>query len=317
MLKDLLEDKKCFKLVCGAGNEDAIEVEKLVALYSAAGCNFFDLCAREDIVDAAKKGIDFSIKKEVQKDYYLCVSVGINGDPHISKAEIDKKNCIKCKICKKICPQHCTRKDKKRCIGCAKCVKACPMGCISLVSQNMDLAEILPPLIVKGINCIELHTTGEDEAEIDEKWAYLNANFSGILSVNVDRSKSGDEKLLARVKRLLAVRQPFSTIIQSDGIAMSGDTNDFKTTLQSVSITEYFYNKNLSAYIIASGGTNAKTRELLNLCEVYPNGVAIGTFARLIVQKYTEREDFLTNSDVFDQALKIAKTLVDTTLERE
>ena len=30
MLKDLLEDKKCFKLVCGAGNEDADEVEKLV-----------------------------------------------------------------------------------------------------------------------------------------------------------------------------------------------------------------------------------------------------------------------------------------------
>lgn len=40
MLKELLEAKKCFKLVCGAGNEDASEVEKLVALYSAAGCKF-------------------------------------------------------------------------------------------------------------------------------------------------------------------------------------------------------------------------------------------------------------------------------------
>ena len=45
MLKDLFVAKKCFKLVCGAGNEDAAEVEKLVALYSLAGCNFFDLCA--------------------------------------------------------------------------------------------------------------------------------------------------------------------------------------------------------------------------------------------------------------------------------
>ena len=29
MLKDLLENKKCFKLVCGAGNEDAKEVESV------------------------------------------------------------------------------------------------------------------------------------------------------------------------------------------------------------------------------------------------------------------------------------------------
>ena len=33
MLKDLLDKKQCFKLVCGAGNEDAIEVERLVTIY--------------------------------------------------------------------------------------------------------------------------------------------------------------------------------------------------------------------------------------------------------------------------------------------
>ena len=41
MLKDLLDKKECFKLVCGAGNEDATEVERLVTIYSLAGCNFF------------------------------------------------------------------------------------------------------------------------------------------------------------------------------------------------------------------------------------------------------------------------------------
>ena len=53
MLKDLFEQKKCFKLVCGAGNEDADEVEKIVTIYSKAGCNFFDVCAKPEIVDAA------------------------------------------------------------------------------------------------------------------------------------------------------------------------------------------------------------------------------------------------------------------------
>ena len=40
MLKDLLEKKQCFKLVCGAGNEDAIEVEKLTYIYYHPISNF-------------------------------------------------------------------------------------------------------------------------------------------------------------------------------------------------------------------------------------------------------------------------------------
>ena len=57
MLNDILQEKKCFKLVCGAGNEDISEIEKLVYLYSLAGCNFFDLCAKPEVVQAAKKGL--------------------------------------------------------------------------------------------------------------------------------------------------------------------------------------------------------------------------------------------------------------------
>ena len=55
MLKDLLEERKCFKLVCGAGNEDAIEVEKLVTIYSKAGCTFFDVCAKFHILNREYK----------------------------------------------------------------------------------------------------------------------------------------------------------------------------------------------------------------------------------------------------------------------
>ena len=87
MLEELLKSNKCFKLVCGAGNEDAIEVEKLVALYSAAGCKFFDLSAKPEIVDAAKRGLR-------GKDAFLCVSVGIKGDPHVRKACIDGENVL-------------------------------------------------------------------------------------------------------------------------------------------------------------------------------------------------------------------------------
>lgn len=60
MLSDVL-DGKCFKLVCGAGNEDAGEVERLVALYARAGCRFFDLSARKEIVAAAKGGLNMPV----------------------------------------------------------------------------------------------------------------------------------------------------------------------------------------------------------------------------------------------------------------
>ena len=67
MLKELLDSKKCFKLVCGAGNEDESEVEKLVKLYSSAGCKFFDLSAKPEIVDAAKRGLEN--RKASSKNY--------------------------------------------------------------------------------------------------------------------------------------------------------------------------------------------------------------------------------------------------------
>ena len=65
-----MENKNCFKLVCGAGNEDAEEVEKLVTIYSLAGCNFFDVCAKSEIVDVDKTdNFDVSVKD----DSFYCI----------------------------------------------------------------------------------------------------------------------------------------------------------------------------------------------------------------------------------------------------
>lgn len=320
MLKDLLENKKIFKLVCGAGNEDAEEVGKLVALYSMAGCNFFDLSAKPEIVDAAKRGLEFA---GIKNDRYLCVSVGIQGDPHVSKAVIDSEKCKKCGRCYAVCPQKTiVEKDlhykvnKTRCIGCLKCVEVCPAKCIEMVSEFVDFKEVLPPLVAKGVDCVEFHTLGENEAEVDEKWADINACFSGILSICIDRSKLGNEKLLSRLKRMLKTRQDFTTIIQADGCPMSGSEDDYKTTLQTVAAAEIVQNAKLPVYIILSGGTNSKTTELASLCGINFHGVAIGTFARKIVEKYISRKDFLTNKIIFEEALKIAKNLVEKSMEK-
>lgn len=307
MLEDLLKSNKCFKLVCGAGNEDATEVEKLVKLYSSAGCKFFDLSAKPEIVDAAKRGLE-------DREGYLCVSVGIKGDPHVRKACIDGEKCVGCHKCEEICPQKAIRGskiNKVRCIGCGKCQKVCRHDAISYISENKDLREVLPPLIEKGIDCIELHAMGENNDEVFEKWGYINEIFDGLLSICTSRGHLSEENMIERIKSMTACRKPFSTIVQADGFPMSGGKDDYKTTLQAVSTAEIVQNAKLPVYIMLSGGTNSKTSELAKMCGINYNGIAIGTFARKIVARYVDRVDFLTNKYAFEDALKIAKTLVE------
>lgn len=319
MLRDILKENKCFKLVCGAGNEDIQEVEKLVALYSKAGCNLFDLCAKPEIIDAAKRGLEIS---GVTKDRYLCCSVGIKGDPHVSKAFINQDLCKKCGKCYKSCPELAitenptTYKVKRtKCIGCGKCINICPKSSISLESEYMDLKTILPPIIEKGIDCIELHIIGENETEIDEKWEDINNLYNRMLSICIDRLILGNKVVLKRLDKMLKIRNPYTTIIQADGAPMSGGEDDYKTTLQAVAMGEIIQNANLPVYTLLSGGTNSKTTELAKLCNIKTNGVAIGSYARKIVREYLQREDFYANAQVFNEALEIAKNLVDTSLK--
>ena len=140
MLRDILREKKCFKLVCGAGNEDIEEVEKLVALYAKAGANYFDLSARPEVVEAAYNGLQRVIPLDKQKDYYFNVSVGIKGDPHASKAFITQELCTACGICKSVCiQQSVNQEDDTFVINNKRCIEP-PMF---LPTQNNDTPDRL------------------------------------------------------------------------------------------------------------------------------------------------------------------------------
>lgn len=304
MLKDLLESKnKTFKLVCGAGNECAEDVEKLTELYSRAGAQIFDICAKPEILKSAKEGLK---KSGVTKDRYICVSVGIKGDPHISKAEINKDKCNKCGICEKICPNNAITDcnvTREKCIGCGKCYNNCKQSAIKMNDYDIDLNKVLPTLVNMGTDCIELHATSEDESDIWEKWEAINRHFNGIVSICIDRLNLGNKQVLDRIKKMLESREPYTTIIQADGIPMSGSDDSYKTTLQSVAMSEIIQDANLPVYILLSGGTNSKTAELAKLCNLNYSGIAIGSYARKLV-----KDDIDTN---YELALKKAKELVE------
>ena len=315
MLKDLLDKKQCFKLVCGAGNEDAIEVEKLTYIYSLAGCPFFDVCAKPEIVEAAKAGIK---KSGIEKNRYICVSVGISGDPHITKAKIDSEKCSNCGLCFSNCTHEAinlnpTKVNKERCLGCGICEKLCPNEAISMETTIQDYKEILPPIIEKGIDCIEFHAITDNEAEVFEKWEEINEMFGGTLCISIDRSKTGDIKLKERVQKLLEKRAPYTTIIQADGVAMSGNNDELGTTLQAVATAQLSQNAKLLAYIMMSGGTNTKSTELASMCGVSINCLAVGSYARKIIKEYL-KENVFNDTDAREKAVQIAKNLIEVSL---
>ena len=314
MLKDLFENKKCFKLVCGAGNEDALEVEKLVTIYSLAGCNFFDVCAKPEIVDAAKRGLS---NAGINNDRYICVSVGIDGDPHITKAVIDKSVCNMCGKCLSICPHDAIKEfevSQERCLGCSVCAKSCPTSAVTMSSKLIDYTEVLPKIIDNGIDCIEFHAISENEDDVDEKWTQINNLFDGMLCISLDRTELGDRKLKERVNRMIKNRLPYTTIIQADGVAMSGNNDELGTTLQAVATAQLFQNAEMPVYIMMSGGTNTKSTELAKKCGVAPHCIAIGSYARKIVKDYLMIDNLLEDQEALDQAVKIAKSLVDISL---
>ena len=65
-----------------------------------------------------------------------------------------------------------------------------------------------------------------------------------------------------------------------------------------------------------SGGTNSRTAELARMCDIDYNGIAVGSYARKIVSNYVSSDDFLQNELKFNQALEIARKLVQTVTEQ-
>jgi ferredoxin len=310
MCIDLLENHSFFKLVCGAGNEDLESVKRHVYIYAKAGCKVFDLSANIDVLNAAKEGA----KLANAEDIYYCVSVGIKGDPHISKARVKDSVCIKCGNCARNCPNDAIYPpnliDDKKCIGCGICTKKCPTGAISMYEKDVNVKDILPDMVKNGADILELHIMGHDKKDLDYKWKIINESSPKLASICIDRGNLGNKEVLARIKEMIEFRQPYTTIIQADGIPMSGGEDNYKTTLQAVAMAEIIQNANLPVYLTLSGGTNSKTLELCRQCGIFPHGIAIGSWARKIIKPYVSTPDFWKNNEAQNKAIELAKELI-------
>ncbi len=326
-LNNLLEKGCFFKVVCGAGNEDPDEVKKLSTVYTLAGALGIDVSANVEVVEASMKGIDKafelapSLGIQLKHRPFITVSVGLKGDPHVRKALISEGDCTECGQCYDDCEQLAIDSGppykvvSKRCIGCGKCSEVCPVDAISFTTKKVDLSEILPKCLDAGAESIELHAIIADDDAVLRDWqTIVNVLSDQYVSMCLDRSHLGNDHLLRRIRQAIELAGN-KQIIQADGAPMSGGKDDFNTTLQAVAIADVIQKAKLDVKILLSGGTNSKTGELANSCNLKAHGVSVGTNARNLVRDEIMSDVFENDLTVLAKAVKKATWLVDANLK--
>jgi len=320
-MRELLNTSNYFKLVCGAGNENAEEVRKLGLVYTLAGANGFDVSATPEIVDACKTGIEQALKwsKKLQIQIpnrpFITVSVGMTGDHHVRKAYI-KDNCVSCNKCIPVCPTDAIPADlvviRELCIGCGACEMACPpkISAIGYEHDEKTLEKVLPICVEAGAENIELHAAVPSDDQIMEEWLTVaKSQPNNFISLCVDRNYLSTSAVLQRIKEAREIAGN-RMIVQADGVPMSGSKDDFNTTLQAVATTDIIRKHFKDLPLLMSGGTNSFTAELAKQCDVKYAGLSIGTHARKIVNRFLDHPDFDTDEANLKSAILEAEQLV-------
>lgn len=315
----LFDKRKLFKLVCGAGNEDAQEVEKLVFVYAMAGAKLFDVSANVNVVKHAVQGMDkarkyvYKFERQINFRPFINVSIGMTGDPHVRKARISD-NCAKCFQCRQVCPRSAIDGNlhilSKRCIGCGICAAVCPTGAIKFYQNDCNLKSLLLECLAAGAEQLELHAAVTDSDTILDEWRMVSeAVTDNYVSMCLDRLNLGNTQFLNRIKKAREISGE-RLIVQADGIPMSGGADDYNTTLQAIATADVVMKSGLKVRVILSGGTNSYTARLADMCAVRFDGVAIGTFARQIIKNHIEASDFWSNEKKIEDSVRIAENLV-------
>ncbi|MFC1745053.1 4Fe-4S binding protein [Candidatus Riflebacteria bacterium] len=328
-MQALLSRSVFFKLVCGAGNEEAEEVRRLSLIYTLAGCHGLDVSASPEIVTACVAGIEKAYElapqfaRTIATRPFITVSVGMKGDHHVRKAFITDA-CVKCGKCIPVCPTEAITSDfvvtREKCIGCGNCDAICPpkISAVEFGHDRKELDKILPSCLEAGAENIELHAAVSDDDSIIAEWQTINrACDRHYVSMCLDRFHLSNLHLIERIRRAGEISRE-RLIIQADGIPMSGGCDDFNTTLQAIAIADLIHkdlikkdSKFRNLHILISGGTNGQTAELARLCDVPFSGISIGTHARKIVKEYiTCAGDFDSNIGQIKEAVKVAEELV-------
>ena len=325
-LSRLMEASSYFKVVCGAGNEDAEEVRRLSLVYTLAGVVGIDVSANREIVLSSVEGINLAfeiaqaIGIHIENRPFINVSVGLKGDPHVRKALIDENKCTQCGRCVETCDQDAIDTRffhvlSHRCIGCGQCFDACEFDAVGFYSIKVDFHDILPGCIGAGAETLELHAIVADNDSVMRDWKTISDILPHqFISMCIDRSQISDEHLIDRIRQASEIAGE-RFIVQADGAPMSGGMDSFNTTLQAVACADLVQKSGIPAKILVSGGTNSMTGELVRLCNLRVHGISVGTFARKLVRDEIRSREFESDIELVLKAVKKSEWLVKKNLD--
>jgi len=276
ILRNIIQNQNCFKMICGAGNEDIVQVKKLAFIYTLAGTKILDVSANVKVVKAAIEGINLACEYSSVLGFsidikpYVMVSIGMPGDHHVRKSYIDPYKCIGCTLCIPVCPTDAIPKNfvkeldifkqlngsfdepdstkeiviKDLCIGCGKCSNICPKDdIISYRHSFRELSILLPQCLEAGAELFELHAAvGEDDITLQEWKLISEINKENYNSMCLDRLNLGNLKLEHRIYEARKISGD-KIMVQADGYPMSGGEDDYNTTLQAVSCADVINKK--------------------------------------------------------------------------
>ncbi|MBI2995228.1 MAG: 4Fe-4S dicluster domain-containing protein [Candidatus Melainabacteria bacterium] len=330
-MKNAIEQKKFFKLVCGASFTDTKMIENLAFVFTLAGAHVIDLAPKADVIFAARHGIKkaLSTQHSALSPPLLMASIQLDQDPHFRKIEIDYNLCDVCGACVRICPTEAFRIENRngesanrrigelvylveRCFGCGECPSHCHASALKMIDTKPTPKETLKEMISLGITGIEFHF-GKNIEKIKEIWEEVVRAIEAcgrmpLLSFSIGSGLLSSEeiKYAANLCYKLAGK---NIILQCDGTPMSGHLrkNGNNNDKSYMYVAKVIQEENLPVYLQIAGGTDEHSFKQTIKLGIKINGVAIGSYARKLLMPYLND---LEDKEKLKSAVNIARSLV-------
>lgn len=302
-IEQALQERRFFKLICGASYRNTSFVATLARIFAEAGAHVIDVGARPELVAAARAGIA-QAQLPTAGLPLIMVSVGINQDLHFLRVEKDFSRCDGHGFCVNACPHEVFVGSEIRlenCLGCDHCVIACPTKALSLVARDPlhEVQGLLRDCFAAGATALEVHTGDGSLPELQDLLAQLAPLREQIelLAFSLGAHGQSLPEIAQLALTIRALAGP-DILIQADGKPISGRKGE-KSTLPCLELAETLFAQGLDAYVQVSGGTNDLTGALARRRQSGIHGVGMGSFARKFID--------LSPSESLTEALLQAK----------
>jgi Fe-S-cluster-containing hydrogenase component 2 len=335
------------KWIGGASNQDLAAIEDLAGIYALAGVHCLDVAADPAVVAAARRGVAWA-RGHGAASPWLMVSLSDGADPHFRKAWFDPARCpATCpRPCERVCPAQAIAPPgpgaggvlTDRCYGCGRCLPACPLALISERDQQLPPGAVAPLLAELQPDAVELHTRLGRAGAFAQRLQQLRASGVALQRVAVScglEPAAGErqaampatpQQLAAELWQRFGLLRAagYKAIWQLDGRPMSGDVGA-GTAHAAVNLALAVAAAAPPGPLQLAGGTNAHTLEVLGRHGQRGRavqGVAFGGMARsllqpLLLQAQERGLSLLAAGDLWPQALKLARGVVQPWLERQ